>query len=496
MTHVTSLIPIYVILASFIAPVFIVWSGKNPNRREQWTFLAGWIKLVLVLIMVPGVLQGVVYETTIAEVLPGVSIAFKVDPMGLMFALVASFLWIVTSVYSIGYMRGLKEHSQTRFFSFFALSLSATMGVAFAANLFTLYLFYEFLSLATYPLVTHHQDAEARSAGRKYLSYILGTSIGLVLPAMIAVYLYAGTLDFTAGGIMAGKVPSTVAGICMVMFFFGFAKSGIMPFHSWLPGAMVAPTPVSSLLHAVAVVKVGVFSILRVITGIYGTGFLRDLLWGQVPVYVVLATFAAITVVGSSLIALSQDGLKRRLAFSTIGQLGYIVLGGLLLSPQALAGSLLHIVMHAFGKITLFFCAGAIYVSSGKKYVSQLDGIGWKMPVTMGAFFLGSLSVVGIPPAGGFLSKWFLVSGAYTADHYIFLGCYLASSLLGAAYLFPIVFRAFFYAAPEGEEDIQEASVFCVAPLVVTGFLSIAIFFFPGVFGQLAQMAVSAVFGR
>ena len=496
MNVIGSTVPLYAVLVSFILPVFLVLSRKNPNRREQWTFVAGWIKLVLVLMMLPGILAGAAYEAVIIDVIPGVPIAFRVDAMGILFALVASFLWIVTTVYAIGYMRGLHEHSQTRFYAFFALSLSATLGVAFSANLFTLYLFYEMLSLSTYPLVTHHQDKEARAAGRKYLTYILGTSIGLVLPAMVIVYSYAGTLDFSSGGVLAESgIPSTVAGIALMMFVFGFAKSGLMPFHSWLPGAMVAPTPVSSLLHAVAVVKVGVFSILRVVSGIYGPEYTSGLFLGSVKVHVILAVIAGITVVMSSLIALSQDGLKRRLAFSTIGQLGYIVLGALLLTPQALAGSLLHIVMHAFGKITLFFCAGAIYVQTGKKYISQLNGIGWKMPFTMAAFFLGSLSVVGMPPAGGFISKWYLVTGAFASEQRPFMICYLLSSLLGAAYLFPIVFRAFFYSEPENDV-IEEAPLCCVAPLVVTGLISIAIFFFPGVFADLAQRAVSGVFGN
>ena len=216
---------------------------------------------------------------TLAPVLPGAPLALKVDAFGLLFALVSSSLWIVTSAYSIGYMRGLDEHSQTRYFCFFAVALSATIGVAFSANLFTMYLFYEMLSLATYPLVTHHQDAEARSSGRKYLFYIMGTSIALALPAMIIAYQQAGTLAFSPTGFLAGKVSPVMAGVLLFMFIFGFAKAGIMPVHSWLPAAMVAPTPVSALLHAVAVVKVGAFSILRIITGVFGVDLLKGWTW-------------------------------------------------------------------------------------------------------------------------------------------------------------------------------------------------------------------------
>jgi len=308
------------------------------------------------------------------------------------------------------------------------------------------------------------------------------------------VYMATGTLDFQSAGIVSGTLGSTTASVLLIMFLFGFAKAGLMPFHSWLPGAMVAPTPVSSLLHAVAVVKVGVFSILRVITGIFGVGFLKQLTLGGTKVHILLASVVSVTVIVSSLIALSQDGLKRRLAFSTIGQLGYIVLGALLLTPQALAGSMLHIVMHAFGKITLFFCAGAIFVATGKKYISQMDGLGWKMPFTFGAFFVGSLSVVGMPPAGGFVSKWYLLTGAHAGSNTGFMVVYLVSSLLGAAYLFPVAFRAFFCNRPVEGMVIEEAPVCCVAPLVLTAFLSLALFLYPGVFAQLVRLAIGLLY--
>jgi multicomponent Na+:H+ antiporter subunit D len=470
-----------------VAVIPIVASGSKPNLREAWTFLAGIIKFGLVVSMLPLVLGGTIIEYTLVEVLPGLAIQFRVDPMGMLFALVSSSLWIATSAYSIGYMRGLSEHSQTRYFSFFAVALSATIGVAFSANLFTLYLFYEMLSLATYPLVTHHQDNEARISGRKYLSFILGTSIGLVLPAMLIIYSLAGTLDFTSQGILSiGLSKSTVAAL-LLMCVFGFAKAGIMPFHAWLPAAMVAPTPVSALLHAVAVVKVGVFSIFRVITGIFGSSLLLSLNLGTVLCYI-----AAFTILTASLIALSQDGLKRRLAFSTIGQLSYIVLGAALLSPKGQVGGLVHIAMHAFGKITLFMCAGAIFVATGKKYISEMVGIGKRMPVTMIAFFIGSLSVIGLPPTGGFFSKWYLVLGTLEADQMVMLIVLLASSLLNGAYFLPIVYKAFFCTPEESmfEDKVAEAPLWCVVPLTITAIISIGLFFYPDVFRRLAEMAV------
>ena len=487
METITSIKPLLAVLVSLVAVIPIVASGSRPNLREAWTFLAGIIKFGLVVSMLPVILHGAIIEYTLVQVLPGLAIQFRVDPMGMLFALVSSSLWIATSAYSIGYMRGLSEHSQTRYFSFFAVALSATIGVAFSANLFTMYLFYEMLSLATYPLVTHHQDNEAKISGRKYLAYILGTSIGLVLPAMLIIYSLTGTLDFASQGILSiGLSKSTVA-VLLLMCVFGFAKAGIMPFHAWLPAAMVAPTPVSALLHAVAVVKVGVFSIFRVITGIFGSNLLLSLNLGTVLCYI-----AAFTILTASLIALSQDGLKRRLAFSTIGQLSYIILGAALLSPKGQIGGLVHIAMHAFGKITLFMCAGAIFVATGKKYISEMVGIGKRMPVTMIAFFIGSLSVIGLPPTGGFFSKWYLVLGTLEADQTVMLVVLLASSLLNGAYFLPIVYKAFFCTPEESlfEDNVQEAPLWCVIPLTITAIISVGLFFYPNIFRRLAEMAI------
>jgi multicomponent Na+:H+ antiporter subunit D len=275
--------------------------------------------------------------------------------------------------------------------------------------------------------------------------------------------------------------------VLLLMLVLGFAKVAIMPMHSWLPAAMVAPTPVSALLHAVAVVKVGAFSVLRVLTGIFGIDLLSRLELGTVICYI-----AAFTVIVASLIALSQDGLKRRLAFSTIGQLSYIVLGVALLSPKGMIGGMTHIAMHAFGKITLFFCAGAIFVATGKKNISEMVGIGKKMPVTMIAFLIGSLSVIGLPPTGGFFSKWYLVLGTLQADQMPMLIVLLGSSLLNAAYFLPIVYRAFFCTAEESmfPDTVQEAPVWCVTPLVITAIGSVALFFYPTVFLRLAELAI------
>jgi len=491
METVFSVKPFLAVLVSLIAIPCII-SSRSQNIRESWTFVAAAIKLALVLSMLPLVLNGGVVEYTVCQVFPNLGIAFRVDAFGMLFALVASSLWIITSIYSIGYMRHLDEHSQTRYFCFFAVALSATIGVAFSANLLTMYLFYEMLSLATYPLVTHHQDKEARSSGRKYLLYILGGSIGFALPAMLITYHFTGTLDFAGHGVMAGHVTSGTALVLSLMFLFGFAKVGIMPMHSWLPAAMVAPTPVSALLHAVAVVKVGAFSVVRVFTGIVGTGVLA-----QYNISLIVCIIASFTVIVASMIALSQDELKRRLAFSTIGQLSYIILGVALLSESGMTGGMLHIAMHAFGKITLFFCAGAIFCATGIKYISKMKGIGRRMPITMTAFLIGSLSVVGLPPCGGFISKWYLVLGTIEAGQIAFLFVLLSSSFLNAAYFFPVFYNAFFCSPEEMqfEDKVDEAPLWCVVPLVITAGISVILFFYPQPFLNLAKLAVQNILG-
>jgi multicomponent Na+:H+ antiporter subunit D len=324
------------------------------------------------------------------------------------------------------------------------------------------------------------------------LLYTVGASIGLVLPAMLTVYHLTGSLDFSPHGVLTGNAPRATVALLLFMFVFGFAKAAVMPLHSWLPAAMVAPTPVSALLHAVAVVKVGVFSIVRTVTGIFGTDLLQSFGLGP-PLLLVAAT----TILVGSFIALSQDNLKRMLAFSTIAQLSYIVLGAALLSPKGVTGGMVHIAMHAFGKITLFFCAGAIFVATGKKNISEMTGIGRRMPVTMTAFFFGALSIIGMPPCGGFLSKWYLVLGALQADQIGILAVLLFSSLLNAAYFMPVVYRAFFCPPEDAlfEDKVQEAPLFCVVPLTITALISIALLVYPQPFMQLAAMAAAKFTG-
>jgi multicomponent Na+:H+ antiporter subunit D len=483
--------PLIALLAPMVALAAIVWAGeKRKNLREIFTLVAGLVQASVVLSLLPLVLAGNVVEFHIWQIFTNVPMLLRVDGFGLTFAAVASVLWVATSLYAIGYMRGLHEHAQTRFYSFFAISLCATMGVAFSANLLTIYFFYEMLSVSTYPLVTHMQDKNARKGGRTYLSYLLFTSLCLLLPALSWCYVWLDggtvTMDFLADTGKVSFFSPTTQLVLLLLFTFGFAKAGLMPLHSWLPNAMVAPTPVSALLHAVAVVKVGVFCVIRVYSDIFGIEVLQALDGEQILVWIACAT-----IIISSLIALSQDNLKRRLAFSTIGQLGYVVLGATLATKQGTGGAVVHIAMHACGKITLFFCAGAILVASGKKYVSELRGLGRKMPFTMGAFLIGSLSVIGLPPLGGFVSKWYLVLGALDRDYVWVVVVLLLSSLLNVFYLLPVAVRAFFRNENDDEEEeggLKEAPWQCVVPLSCTALGCFGLFFFSDVLLSLAGL--------
>jgi multicomponent Na+:H+ antiporter subunit D len=474
-------------LAPLLGAGLVMLTGRRPNLREGCSLAAAGVLFATVASLVPEVRAGKQLEFVLAELLPGLRIALRADAMSMIFAVSASFLWMVTVFYSAGYMRGLKEHAQTRFNACFALALFGAMGCAFADNLFTLYLFYEIVSICTYPLVAHHQDAEGYEGGRKYLVYLTATAKGLVLPAMILIYVLTGTLDF-ADNIRTGILPPDAPrGVVIALYaccILGFAKNGIMPLHHWLPGAMVAPTPVSALLHAVAVVKVGVFSTTRVMLYVFGVDTMDALNLGLPTAY-----FVSFTILAASVVALTKDNLKARLAYSTVSQLSYIVLGVALLKPAAIAGGLVHIANHAFAKITLFFCAGAIYVATHKKDISEMDGLGRVMPFTFGAFALASLSMIGAPPVGGFVSKWYLLLGAMDAGSLGILLVLVASTLLNAAYFVPVVYRAFFAKAPGAglASGIREAHPAMVIPLSVTALISVGIGIYPDFFMRFAQ---------
>ena len=473
------LLPIGIVLVSSI---LIMVSGKRPNLREFWSIAGAVLTFLSVMAMVPAIWQGNRILYTLSTIAPGISLNFRVDALSLIFGIVSSFLWIFASIYNIGYMRSLNEHAQTRYYTCFAIAIFGAQGVSYSGGLFSLYLFYEVITLFTYPLVAHHQDEEGYAGAKKYLVYLVGTSKGFLLPALILAYVMTGTLDF-ADNIRTGVFPSTAdplwITVTYVLFIAGFAKAAIMPFHNWLPSAMVAPTPVSALLHAVAVVKAGVFCITRVMLSTFGTGVLQDLGIGLVTAY-----FVSFTILAASIIALTKDDLKARLAYSTVSQLSYIILVVALLDNSGVLGGIIHIVNHGFAKITLFFCAGAIYVAHHKKKISDMAGIGYAMPFTMGAFALASLSMIGAPPVGGFVTKWYLLNGAIEIRNIQILIVLVASTILNAGYFVPITIRAFFEGKKErwSRKDIQEAPLTMVVPLVLASLISLVLGIFPDFF--------------
>jgi len=478
---------ILTLLLPLVAAVLIVLADKKPNLREAITLITAGCVAVLVINLFFRVNAGEVPTLDLFEVIPGIRVSFSIEPLGMLFALVAGTLWLVTSIYAIGYMRGHNEKNQTRFYATFAIAISSALAAAFSANMFTLFLCYEILTISTYPLVTHSGSKEARRSGRVYLGILLGTSIGFQLLAILITWSVAGTLDFKHGGILAGKLDPAYAGMLYALFIFGVGKAAVMPFHKWLPAAMVAPTPVSALLHAVAVVKAGVFTILKVTLYIFGSDFITSsgasdwLIW-----------FAATTVLLASLIAMTKDNLKARLAYSTVSQLSYIVLGALIATEMSLIGASMHIAMHAFAKITLFFAAGAILVAAHKTDISQMGGLGRRMPLTFFAFTIASLSIIGLPPFGGMWSKWYLALGTVHAEQWLLLGVFMISSLLNITYLLPIAVRGFFAKPNDGESlaNIHEAPAPILLAMGFTALMCIVLFFHPDPFYDLSILAV------
>jgi multicomponent Na+:H+ antiporter subunit D len=463
------------ILIPACGALFIAASSRFPNLREGVTITTalGLFCVVAALHLRPDALH--LAPIVVAQPLPGLPFILALEPLGLLFASIASLLWLITSLYTIGYMRGNNESHQTRLYICFAIALASTMGIALAGNLITLFVFYELLTLSTYPLVAHKQDHDAISGGRVYLGILISTSVGLLLPAIIWVWHLTGSTTFTAGGLLAKDLSPVLVTVLLLMFAYGIGKAALMPIHRWLPEAMVAPTPVSALLHAVAVVKAGVFCMVKVVLYIFGADLLLNTGSNMVLIYI-----AGFTIVTASIIALRQDNLKRRLAYSTISQLSYITLAVAMLTPQSITGAAFHIASHAFGKITLFFAAGAIYTAAHKTRVSELNGIGRRMPLTMLAFTVASLSMIGLPPAAGFISKWNIFQGAMSSDNLLIVAVFMCSTLLNTSYLLPIVYAAFFkQEADHLHHDHGEAPWPMVVALCATALLTLVLFFWP-----------------
>jgi multicomponent Na+:H+ antiporter subunit D len=474
------------ILVPFMGALLIPLFHRVPNLREAVTLATAGALFLTVLGLLGLVLAGARPEALHIAVVPGLALAFKVEPLGMLFAVVASALWIVNSIYSIGYMRGNDEPRQTSYYVCFAVALGCTIGIAFAKNLFTLFLFYEGLTLSTYPLVTHKANAEAIRAGRVYLFLLLGTSLVLLLPAIVITWALAGTLEFAPGGILEGKASGAVVGLLLALYAFGIGKAALMPLHFWLPAAMVAPTPVSALLHAVAVVKAGVFTIVKVVVYVFGLDVLRGSDQTGWLMYV-----AGATVVLASLVALRQDNLKKLLAYSTVSQLSYVVLAAAIFSPISVVGAALHIAAHAVSKITLFFAAGSIYTAAHKTEISEMKGIGRRMPWTMGAFTVGALSMIGLPPTAGFLGKWFMLTGAMQTSQWFAVGVIVLSTVLNAGYFLPIVVKAFLREPDDNPNREQHAHGEAPWPIVLaltaTAIGTLALFWLPEVPLALAK---------
>jgi multicomponent Na+:H+ antiporter subunit D len=478
----------------------VILFGRRPNLREAVQLVMGTALFAVATSLAGPVFGGARPTLRLGQFVPGFVLTLQLEPLGMLLALLAAGLWVITTAYAMGYMRAHRELHQSRFFMCFSVAIFATMGAALAGDLLTLFIFYEILTFSTYPLVTHHGTDAARRGGRTYLTILVATSIGLLLTAIGWTWQLAGTLEFRPGGVFhaalaEGRIGTAGLAVLLGLFAFGAGKAALMPVHGWLPAAMVAPTPVSALLHAVAVVKVGVFTVLKVVIYIFGSQLLRTT---GISVWLMYAAGASVLL--ASLMALAQDNLKARLAYSTVSQLSYVTLGAALATPASLVGAGMHLVMHAMGKITLFFCAGAIYVTTHKTNVSEMRGLGRTMPLTMAAFFLSSLSIIGLPPCGGTWSKWLLVSGAAAAEQPVFVAVLIASSLLNVAYLLPVAVAGFYGAAPHDdgrrEDDPpavspaadtrvpgaargwHEAPLLCVVPLCLTALGGVYLFFF------------------
>lgn len=483
------------ILLPFICAALLPLARNVPNVREGITYVFALLTAYIVFAgILPEVWAGDRPGVVIHEIMPGLELSFWVEPLGMIFAGVASLLWPVASLYSQGYMRGNNEKKQTLFVVSFALSIGSALGIAFAGNLFTLFIFYEALTLATYPLVTHKGNKDALMGGRTYLGILMSTSIFFLMFAIIWTYAISGHGEFAiaaeTGSILPADVSPLMVGVLLFLFMYGIGKAALMPIHRWLPAAMVAPTPVSALLHAVAVVKAGVFCVVKVIVYVFGYERLQAI---HTDDWLVILAGASIII--ASLVAMQQDNLKKRLAYSTVSQLSYVTMAAAIMAPISIVGAAMHIAAHAFGKITLFFAAGSIYTAAHKTNVSQLDGIGRKMPWTMTAFTIGAMSMIGLPPMVGFVSKWFMLEGALQMENYFALAVIFLSTLLNAAYFGPIIYAAFFKPhKPDPDhpeyDNHGEAPLAIVIALVTTATLTLLVFFVPDLPLGLAKQLI------
>lgn len=479
-------------LLPLVVPIVgtILIANKNIVKDNAVTKFVATILCANFLLVLNSIFRNQMQHVHVLRVNDFLDVYFKIDQMTRVFSLMASILWILTAFYAFEYMK--HENRTRQFYTFFTLTLAVILGVAYSGNLFTLYAYYELLTLCTLPLVIHTGTEEALESGKKYMIYSFAGA-SLVVLGMMILYATTGTMTFMPRGIFgaSGSFDQNLIRFSYIAMFLGFGvKAALVPFHSWLPNAMVAPTPVSALLHAVAVVKSGVFSLIRITYFVFGAQVVKS-----VEAARFLIPFVVITVVMGSLLALHQDHLKKRLAYSTISQLGYILLGILMLNPNGLIGAILHMINHAVIKITLFFAVGAISHMTHKKYIHQINGLGKKMPITFICFTIAAVSLVGIPPTNGFVSKWFLGIGALDANNLFYIFILLLSAFFTAGYLFPISVTAFFvneshelkadddyvHAEPSGQvlEGSLDPSPYMLVPIVILTIIVIGLGIFP-----------------
>ena len=410
-------------------------------------------------------------KTDIVNIIPGIPLSFSLDYLGVIFLVISNGLWLMVSIFSERYLELNKYQNKPKFYIFFTLSMLATNGIIYSSNLLTTFVFYEILTIATYPLVTFKGDKKSIINGKKYLYYLLGTSIIFFLPAIIFTYILTGTLDYKVGGIFT-SYNNTAIYILVILYLFGIAKSAVMPFHKWLPSAMVAPTPVSALLHAVAVVKSGVFIMLKVFLFIFGVDVLI-----QSGANIIIILFASFTIISSSFIALNQDNIKLRLAYSTIGQLSYIVLATAILAPYSILAAVLHLIFHALGKIMLFLSAGIIATQTGIKNVSEMNNLSSKLPITCLLMTIGAIIMIGLPPTIGFISKWYLLLGIMESENLYLLIVIILSTLLNASYYFPMIYKSYFEKAKFDYKSPSCEDMPLAFPVIIVGFIAVILFF-------------------
>ncbi len=470
----TALLPLLILATSLVpAVVIFLLPDSRPGLRVAVNMAGALGKLGLVGLMLLGVAGGTAYDLAF-PLLPGLEFRLKIDALGLLFLTLSAFLWLLTTVYAIAYFRGTPD--QSRFFGFFSLCVAATTGVALSGSLITFFIFYELLTLSTWPLVAHKGDAKSIAGARAYLAYTLAGSVVLLI-GIVWLESLVGPVVFADTELLDGADARSLVMIFALLVLGLGVKAALVPMHGWLPTAMVAPAPVSALLHAVAVVKAGAFGIVRVVYDVYGFERVHEL-----GVGLPLAVLASVTIVWGSLRALAQVDIKRRLAFSTVSQVSYIMLGAAIAGPAATVGGLVHLVHQGLMKITLFFGAGALAERQGITRVDQLDGAGRRMPLTMFAFSIAAIGMIGVPPIAGFVSKWQLGVGGVQAGDIWVLFVLAASSLLNAAYFLPLIERAWFRpsppdaAAPAGGEGPPAL----IWPAVVTALVALAAGLFAG----------------